>query len=81
MLVDLDAGAAYARARAPAAAGAPELYGDGHAAGRVVAALATLRSMVDAPGLVLSPTAQVGADVTFGATWSSTTASSSATAS
>ena len=43
VLVDLDAGAAPRGARARTAAGErPELYGDGHAADRVVAAMATL---------------------------------------
>jgi UDP-N-acetylglucosamine 2-epimerase len=43
VLVDLDAAAARAALAQDPPAERPELYGDGHAAGRVVAALATLR--------------------------------------
>jgi UDP-N-acetylglucosamine 2-epimerase (non-hydrolysing)/UDP-GlcNAc3NAcA epimerase len=42
VLVDLDAGAAHAALAADPPAQRPELYGDGHAADRVVAALTTL---------------------------------------
>ena len=43
VLVDLDAAAAHAALRSKPPAERPQLYGDGHAADRVVAALATLR--------------------------------------
>ena len=43
VLVDLDASAAYAALEREPPAQRPELYGDGHAADRVVAAMATLR--------------------------------------
>jgi UDP-N-acetylglucosamine 2-epimerase len=43
VLVDLDAAAAYAALERAAPAQRPQLYGDGHAADRVVAAMATLR--------------------------------------
>ena len=42
VLVDLDASAAYAALEREPPAQRPQLYGDGHAAGRVVAALTTL---------------------------------------
>ncbi|MGH2897689.1 MAG: non-hydrolyzing UDP-N-acetylglucosamine 2-epimerase [Solirubrobacteraceae bacterium] len=42
VLVDLDAGAALAALDRPQPAARPELYGDGHAAARVVAAISTL---------------------------------------
>ena len=44
VLVDLDAAAARAALQREPPADRPQLYGDGHAAGRVVAAMATLRA-------------------------------------
>ena len=73
VLVDLDAAAALAALERRPPAERPELYGDGHAGERVVAALSAARcdglgsaAMSDAPGLV-HPGATVGEGVTFGA--------------